>query len=110
MAYNDALAHRIRTQLNYFKDEFTEKKMFGGLAFLYKGKMTIGVVKNDLAVRVIASKIDQELANSNVRPMDFTKRPMKEFIFVNENGCSTESKLLYYIELGLEHAKSKIGD
>ena len=40
--------------------------------------------------------------------MDFTKRPMKEFVYVSENGMKTETELLHYIELGLEHAKSKL--
>lgn len=82
--------------------------MFGGLSFLFKGKMTVGVVKDDLAVRVIGSKMNSELAKPHVRPMDFTKRPMKEFIYVSEEGCKTEAQLLHYIELGLEHAKSKL--
>lgn len=108
MPYNEQIANRIRMQLQLFSEDFTEKKMFGGLSFLYKGKMTIGIVKDELAVRVIASKIDTELAKPHARPMDFTKRPMKEFIFVSEEGFKTESLLLHYIELGLEHAKSKL--
>ena len=40
--------------------------------------------------------------------MDFTKRPMKEFVFVSLDGIKTEKELLHYIELGLEHAKSKL--
>ena len=46
MPHNEQLAHRIRKAIALFPDEFTEKKMFGGLAFLYKGKMTVGIVKN----------------------------------------------------------------
>lgn len=108
MAYNESIAKRIREQLKLFPEDFTEKRMFGGLTFLYEGKMTVGIVKDDLAVRIIASKIDVELAKMNVRPMDFTKRPMKEFVYVSQEGFKTESQLLHYIELGLEHAKSKL--
>ena len=108
MAYNETIATRIREQLERFPEEFTEKKMFGGLSFLYKGKMTVGIVKNDLAVRIIEDKMNNLLDKEYVRPMDFTKRPMKEFVYVNEEGFKTESQLLNYIELVLEHAKSKL--
>ena len=108
MAFNEQLAARIRTQLGYFNETFTEKKMFGGLSFLYGGKMTVGIVKDELAVRVIDSKMQDELSKPHVRPMDFTKRPMKEFIYVAPEGFQTEAELLHYIELGIEHAKSKL--
>ena len=108
MAYNEQLANRIREQLKLFPEDFIEKKMFGGLTFLYKGKMTVGIVKEDLAVRIISKKMPTELAKDTVRPMDFTKRPMKEFVYVSSKGVKTETQLLYYIELGLEHAKSKL--
>ena len=108
MPCNERIANRIREQLRYFNEAFTEKKMFGGLCFLYGGKMTIGIVKDDIAVRVVASKMDSELAKDTVRPMDFTKKPLKEFIYVQPDGFKSESQLLHYIELGLEHAKSKL--
>ena len=108
MAYDETLANRIRAQLKLFPEEFTEKRMFGGLSFLFQGKMTVGIVKDDLAVRIIDAKMETELANKYVRPMDFTKRPMKEFVYVSPEGFKSEEQLLHYIELGLEHAKSKL--
>lgn len=108
MAYNERLANRIRKQLKYYSEDFIEKKMFGGLSFLYQGKMTVGIIKEDLAVRIVSNKMETELAKKFVRPMDFTKRPMKEFVFVSQEGIETETDLLHYIELGLEHAKSKL--
>ena len=75
---------------------------------MYKGKMTVGIVKEDLMVRVIESKMPKVLANSSVRPMDFTKRPMKEFIYVSDSGYAVEADLQYWLELGLEHAKTKV--
>ena len=82
--------------------------MFGGLSFLYKGKMTVGIVKEDLAVRIVSDKMEIELSKNDVRPMDFTKRPIKEFVYVSPIGFKTEAQLLHYIELGLDHAKSKL--
>lgn len=108
MAFNDQLANRIREQLRYYSEVFTEKKMFGGLTFLYEGKMTVGVMKEDLMVRIISDKMETELAKDFVRPMDFTKKPIKEFVYVSLEGIKTETQLLHYLELGLEHAKSKL--
>lgn len=108
MAYNEEIASRIRHALAIFPDNFTEKKMFGGVAFLYSGKMTVGPVKNDLMVRVISDKMPDVLAQEFVRPMDFTGKPMKEFVFVSPEGFKTEEQLQNWIELGLEHAKSKL--
>lgn len=99
MAYNERLANRIREQLKFYKEDFTEKKMFGGLTFLYKGKMTVGIIKGELAVRVVATKMDRELKKEAVRPMDFTKRPMKEFIYVSNTGIETEAHLLHYYRI-----------
>ena len=110
MPYNEQLAHRIRKAIALYPDEFTEKKMFGGLAFLYKGKMTVGIVKNELAVRVISTKTEKLLALPHVRPMDFTKKPMKEFIYINIDSFKSEEELLLYIDLGLEHAKTKLNE
>ena len=108
MAFNEEIANRIRVACNLFPEEFLEKKMFGGIAFLYKRKMTVGVVKDDLMVRVVGHKMDAVLKKDHVRPMDFTGRPMKEFVFVDSSSIMTEEELLKWIELGLEHAKTKI--
>jgi TfoX/Sxy family transcriptional regulator of competence genes len=78
--------------------------MFGGIAFLYKGKMTVGIVKEDLMVRVIDDKMKGVLAMDCVRPMDFTNRPLKEFVFVSPEGFETEEQLMSWLQLGLEHA------
>ncbi|ADV50376.1 TfoX/Sxy family protein [Cellulophaga sp. E16_2] len=112
MAYNEYLSKRIEASFAYFPKEISSeiipKRMFGGIAFLYKGKMTIGVIKQDLMVRVLSSKMEDILKKEYVRPMDFTKKPIKEFIYVSSNGIKTEEELQFYIELGLEHALTKI--
>ena len=105
MAYNEQLANNVREHLIIYKDDIIEKNMFGGLSFMYKGQMSVGIVGNDLAVRVIASKMDNELEKHNVRPLDFTKRPMKEFIYVEVENLNN---LPYWIDLGIEHAESKL--
>tara|TARA_Y100001949_G_C15858410_1_gene273868 strand:+ start:164 stop:496 length:333 start_codon:yes stop_codon:yes gene_type:complete len=108
MSYNESLAERIlRAILHEDLPDITEKKMFGGLAFMYRNKMSVGIVKDDLMVRVIDSKMKKVLSMPHVREMDFTKRPMKEFIFVSPEGYSTEIELKEWIALGIEHAQSK---
>jgi len=107
MAYNEQLANNIRSLLVSYGNDIIEKKMFGGVCFLYKGKMTIGVSNDELTVRVIESKMVNELEKHNVRPMDFTKRPMKEFIYVE---LEHERNLPYWINLGIEHAKTKLNE
>ncbi|WP_298480533.1 TfoX/Sxy family protein [uncultured Maribacter sp.] len=112
MSYPEELECRIDWAITIFpkniKDNFSKKRMFGGLAYLFKGKMTIGVIKNDLMVRILSKDIDIHLKKDFVRPMDFTKRPMKEFVYVAQDGCKTEEQLQNWLELGLEHAQSKL--
>ncbi len=114
MAYQQELANRIRDLITIFPEELrgyvSEKKMFGRIAFLYRGKMTGGAIKDDLMVRVIADKMEEIRALKQVRPMDFTKRPMKEFVFVSPGGYVNGEQLHFWISLGIEHAihKSKI--
>ena len=112
MAYDDLLEKRLNAAFDLFpqeiRNEIEKKKMFGGLAYLYKGKMTVGIVKADLAVRVVEEKMEQVLRKEEVRPMDFTKKPMKEFIYVSPEGFRTEKQLQFWIELGIEHAIRKL--
>ena len=56
MPYNKNLAKRIYIALKIFPEKFTEKRIFGGLAFLLEGKMTIGTINEDLMVRVTQEK------------------------------------------------------
>ncbi len=107
MAYNEALAKRLEKALEPFKDDVIAKKMFGGMCYMYKGKMSVGIVKDSLCVRVIAAKMDNAMKQEHVRPMDFTGKPLKEFIYVAPEGFETEEALNHWVELGIEHAESK---
>lgn len=101
------LVHRIRAGVAAWGTDITEKKMFGGYCTLYKGKMSVGEIKGRLLVRVIPEKMETVLKSPFVTPMDFTGKPMKEFIFVSEEGFDTNENLQYWIELGIEHAQLK---
>ncbi len=108
MSYNENIANRLREALLPNQNDVEEKNMFGGLTFMYKGKMCCGIVKDELMVRVIESKLSDVLEQNYVRPMDFTKRPMKGFIFVEEGGFKTNQDLQKWVELGIEHVESQL--
>jgi TfoX/Sxy family transcriptional regulator of competence genes len=99
MAYDEALADRIRRVLGP-RPDISEKKMFGGLAFLRDGKMFVGIVKDDLMVRVGPEGYEAALAKAHVRPMDFTGRPMNGYVFVGASGCRTDKAVKAWVKLG----------
>lgn len=101
---SEEIVIRIKASISPWKEHINNKKMFGGNCFLYKGKMCVGETKERLMVRVISEKMNKVLAMPFVSPMDFTGKPMKEFIFVSEKGFDTEEKLQQWVELGIEHA------
>lgn len=92
MAYDEQLARRVRTLLRDRRG-VTEKKMFGGLAFLAGSRMFCGIVKNDLMVRVGPERYDEALRKPHVRPMDFTGKPMKGYVFVGPAACKSAKAL-----------------
>ncbi|MFQ5458667.1 MAG: TfoX/Sxy family protein, partial [Myxococcota bacterium] len=88
MAYNEALAERVRGALAR-RRHISEKKMFGGIAFLVRGNMACGVVGRKLMVRVGPDAYEKALAHKDARKMDFTGRPMKGFLYVMPAGVKT---------------------
>lgn len=105
MAYDEGLAQRIREKLDEHSG-ITEKKMFGGIAFMLNGNMSVGVVKNDLCVRCGKEAADQAAGQLGARPMDFTGRPMKGWLFVSEEGTEADEALDEWIALGINYASS----
>lgn len=99
MAYDEGLAERIRLVLDG-RPKITEKKMFGGVAFLLEGKMFVGIVKDDLMVRVGPERHGEALEDPHARPMDFTGRPMAGYVFVAPAGVDDDDALARWVELG----------
>ena len=99
MAYDEQLADRVSRALGPRLD-VTERKMFGGLAFLLDGKMFCGIVKDDLMVRVGPERYAAALGEAHVRPMDFTGRPMNGYIFVGPSGSRTVKSIEPWVERG----------
>lgn len=102
MAYNELLADRINSILKEKKVSFTEKKMMGGLTFMVDTKMCVGIVKEYLMVRLDPMIYDEALTKKGCRPMDFTNRPMKGYVFIEPIAIDMDSDLEYWIQLALD--------
>ena len=85
MAYDEELAERVR-MLVAGDEALTERKMFGGLAFMLDGHMFCGIVGDELMLRLGPEGADAALDHRHVRPMDFTGRPMTGMVFVASEG------------------------
>ena len=96
MAYDQGLAERIRGVLRDTPG-VTEKSMFGGLAFLVRGHMCVGIVRDDLMVRVGADAHDRMVKAPHARVMDFTGRPMKGFLYVAADGYESDPDLHHWV-------------
>jgi len=103
VAYDAELAGRIRAELARHV-EYTEKKMFGGLSFLVKGKMCCGVTGTDLVLRLSPAEVEQALLEAHTRPMDFTGKPMKSMVYVSAEGTSRAAPLRRWIALAARAA------
>jgi hypothetical protein len=106
MAYDEKLAERVRADLDVRGLRFEERKMFGGLTYMISGHMCAGIVGDELMVRTGPVAHAAALKRPHARPMDFTGRPMKGFLFVAPAGVRTAGGLRKWLDLGVEHAQS----
>ena len=83
MAFDDVLAERVRDRLADVGAGARAKRMFGGIAFLIDGSMTVGVVGDDLLVRVGPEATAAALTRPGTRPFDMTGRPMNGWVVVD---------------------------
>ena len=104
MVYNEKLAQRVRDIL-IENTQVDEKKMMGGLTFMVCGKMCVGILKEDLMVRLDPGIYEEALKKKGCRKMDFTGRPMKGFVFANQQGTENKKDLVYWTNLALEFNK-----
>jgi TfoX/Sxy family transcriptional regulator of competence genes len=105
MAYDEVLSLRVEKQLLEQNINFAAKKMFGGIAFMINDKMCIGIVKNELMLHVLEEEYESLLEENHVRPMNFTGKVMKGFLFIEEEALTKEESLLYWIKFGLDFAE-----
>jgi TfoX/Sxy family transcriptional regulator of competence genes len=105
VAYNETLADRVR-ELISARTDVSERKMFGGIAFMVAGNMACGVLGEDLIVRLGDRDAERALAEDGVRPFDFTGRPMKTTIYVSPERTSDDAGLAEWVEAGADFAAS----
>jgi TfoX/Sxy family transcriptional regulator of competence genes len=105
MSYDERLADRVRTALSG-TEGISERRMFGGIAFLVDGKMCVGVLNDELVVRVGPSRNDDALKRAHTRQMDFTGRPMRGMIYVSSPGLARGATLRSWIEQGIAGARA----
>lgn len=88
--------------LNEKRISFEAKKMMGGLCFMIDDKMCLGIIKDDLMARVGVEAYDDLIKKDGARPMDFTKRPMKGYIYVSPEGVDYDRDLDFWIQKALD--------
>ena len=104
MAYSELLADRIRQILDNkkLKVSVEEKRMFGGLCFMIDGKMCVGVHEERFMGRLDPEIQEEVMKRKGCREMDFTKRPMRGFVFVDPEGTDMEEDLTFWVDTCLE--------
>ena len=105
MAYDEGLAERLRDALSEQRN-LTEKKMFGGLAFMLNGHMFCGIVGDELMVRVGPEKYQNALSLPYARQMDFTGKPMKGYVYVAPDGFESDEDLTAWANRGAEFVRT----
>ena len=106
MAYDEDLARRIRELLADAPD-LSEKRMFGGLAFLAGGSMAVAVSsKGGLMVRVDPAQTDALLTKPGAGPFEMRGRPVDGWLRVDASSLRTKRQLEPWVTRGLAYARS----
>jgi TfoX/Sxy family transcriptional regulator of competence genes len=105
VAYDEELADRVRDLVSAH-GEVSERRMFGGIAFMVGGNMAVGVLGEDLIVRLDRDETERALAEPGVREFDFTGRPMKGIVFVSPEQTADDESLAGWVEVGGAYAAS----
>jgi TfoX/Sxy family transcriptional regulator of competence genes len=104
MAYDVILADRIRERLADLP-VIEEKEMMGGLAFMVNDKMCVGVYKDEMMCRIDRDFHETAVEMTGCRTMDFTKKPMKGWVLIDNNGMRTQKEFEFWINIALEFNK-----
>ena len=105
MPYDERLAERV-DQLLSAQDGVTARKMFGGLAFMLNGNMSVGIHRDRLMVRVGPEGYEDALERPHCKPMDITGRPMNGWVMVDADGIAADADLAAWVRLGVRFASS----
>ena len=105
MAYDEALAERVRAIIAV-RSDVTERKMFGGIAWMLGGNMACGVLGEDVLVRLAHDDADRALAEPNTRVFDMTGRPARGMVVVDGGSVSADADVARWTDAGADHAAS----
>jgi TfoX/Sxy family transcriptional regulator of competence genes len=105
MAYSEALAQRIRSEIEGLPG-LIEKKMFGGISFLLNGNMACGVIGDEMIVRVGVERHDEAMAYPTTRPFDMTGKPMAGWVVVSSDGLQDEQEVREWVRWGIDYASN----
>jgi TfoX/Sxy family transcriptional regulator of competence genes len=107
VAFDEKLADRVRERLEDLP-VIEEKEMMGGLAFMVNDKMCIGIIGDEIMCRIDPEFHDTAIEMKGCRTMNFTGRPMKGWVMIDNTGMGTLQELDYWIKLALEfNSKAK---
>ena len=105
MAYDEKIAGRLSKVFSEHKG-VVEKKMFGGIAYMFREHMCVGVVDDLLMVRVGPEQYEDALSEAHTRPMDFTGKPMKGYVYVEPAGFKTDKNLKKWVDKGIQFVET----
>jgi TfoX/Sxy family transcriptional regulator of competence genes len=103
--YDESVAQRVRDAIAG-RDGLSERKMFGGLCLMLHGNMFAGVINDELMLRVGPDNSDALLGQPGARPMDFTGRPMKGYLYVEPAAFATPETLTSWLGHALGFAET----
>jgi TfoX/Sxy family transcriptional regulator of competence genes len=104
MPFNEKIANKVREALVDVKN-LTEKKMFGGIAFMVNDKMCIGVDKDAIMLRCEPNATEELLSKKRARPFDLTGKPMKGWLLIDEVGTKNKKDFDFWIKIAIEANK-----
>ena len=105
MAYSEGLADDIRAHLGD-TENLSERKMFGGIAFMVDGNMAVGVSREELMVRIGKDAHEEAVARPGARTFDLSAKPMQGWVLVAAEGLSTDAALAAWIDQGVAFART----
>jgi len=105
MAYDERLADRIRAALPDRAD-VTERKMFGGIAYMVGGNMACGIMADALMARIGADATAAALEEPHTRPAEMGERTMKGYVLVDPAGITDDESLQRWVDRCVAFAES----
>jgi TfoX/Sxy family transcriptional regulator of competence genes len=102
MAFDEVFAERVRELVESLDAETREQKMFGGIAWMLRGNMLVGIIGDELMLRTSPEVGAAVLREPHTRPMDMSGRPMQGFTLIDQAACEGDS-LQRWFDLALAY-------